>query len=444
MNKLYYFVAFTTLFHFNLYADLNKDLNKFFDSFGASANVSSAAVYEGQKAGYGTGGSVTVRNRVLNSKIATIELPKVNAGCGGIDIYAGGFSFINSEKLVDNLKNIAASSVGFAFMLGIETVSPQISNQMKNLQSWANDINSMGINSCENAARLVGSVWPQNDIADQHICRTMGTRKGIDSSYVESRHQCNIEENKKFATQKVKQDFPNILYGDYNLAWKAIEQQSLLSSQNDLAELFMTITGTIIEVDRKKTFFPSRIGNELFLKVLLEGGTGTIYRCDNSKQCLVIKEDNLTISPENSWVGKVQAILIEIQNKIINDEELEEKEKALLATSSLPLYKIVNVLTSYKHGICPIDLINIADIVAMDMLLQCLKEGLEVIRNGCNQLKIQQMFVNEIEDYMNNLNRVENEIKYYETRTLRRMEHEMEIMRKMQMLEEQIAIELGF
>ena len=109
MNKFLSLFTAEWLFQFGIHADLKKDLNEFFDSFGASTNVSSAEVYEGQKAGYATGGSVTVRNRLLNSKILTVNLPKINAGCGGIDIYAGGMSFVSSEKLIENSERYCIS-----------------------------------------------------------------------------------------------------------------------------------------------------------------------------------------------------------------------------------------------------------------------------------------------------------------------------------------------
>ena len=442
MSKFSHFCILVILFQATLDGDINKELNKFFDSFGASANVSSADVYQGQKAGYGTGGSLTIRNRVLTSKIATINLPKIDAGCGGIDLYAGGFSFISDQKLVENLKNIAAASAGYAFFLGIETVSPQISNQLKTLQSWANTINGMGINSCEIASQLVGSVWPRNEIASQHICKSFGNQQGLNMSYLQPKY-CSTKKEAETVFKEVNEKHPNLLQGDYNLAWKAIQQQSAFSGQTDLAELLMTITGTVVSKDGEKKFFPSRITNQSFLKSLLEGGEGFIYRCENRKQCLTVREDNIIFSAENSWTGKVQSNLISIQGKILNEEELSNSEIAFLAISSLPLYKIVNVLTAHKHGACPIDLINIADIVAVDMLMQCLREGLEVIRAGCTQLRNDQMYATEIDDYIKNLDRIENEIKFYETRAMRKLEAEMEIMKKIQMLEEQIAIELN-
>ena len=438
--------AIAWMFPCLLCADIKQDMEDFYNSFGVSSNVSSADVYQGQKAGYATGGSASIRNPVLRSKIATVNLPKIDAGCGGIDLYAGGFSFINNERLIENLKSIAASSAGYAFFLGVESFSPLIANQMKTLQGWSNTINGMSINSCETAAQLVGSVWPKNDVASQHICSTIGTQDGIFTGHIKARHQCATggrQEVKGIAENK----YPNLLYGNYNLAWKAIQQQELLAGRTDLAQLLMTITGTIIvkEVDGKQIYqiLPSQMANESFLKVLLEGGSCKIYKCDNEKQCLTVTESVLNIAPETSVMGKVKTALIGIQDKILIDEELAANEREILALSGLPLYKIINVLTAYKHGACPLDLIDIADVVAMDMLMQCIQEGIESIRAGAVKLRAEQMYANAIDAYISDLDRVKKEIKYHETRALTKLEQQLAILEKIQVLEKKLAMEIG-
>ena len=107
------------LFPILIYADLNNELNKFFNQFGVSSHVDSAEIYNGQKAGYMTGGGFVTRNRVVNTQVASVNLPRFDAGCGGIDIFAGGFSFINHEQLIQTMKNIAGDAVGGAKHQGV-------------------------------------------------------------------------------------------------------------------------------------------------------------------------------------------------------------------------------------------------------------------------------------------------------------------------------------
>ena len=44
--------------------------------------------------GSNTGGSVFTRTPIRDVQLVQVELPSYRAGCGGIDLYSGGFSFL--------------------------------------------------------------------------------------------------------------------------------------------------------------------------------------------------------------------------------------------------------------------------------------------------------------------------------------------------------------
>ena len=75
--------------------DLAESMNEFFEDAGFTSNVTSAQKVKNQSAGLYTGGSIYARNRIVNTPIANVQMPTIGAGCGGIDFFAGGFSFIN-------------------------------------------------------------------------------------------------------------------------------------------------------------------------------------------------------------------------------------------------------------------------------------------------------------------------------------------------------------
>ena len=95
---------------------------------------------------------------------------------------------------------------------------------------------------------------------------------------------------------------------------------------------------------------------ESFVKTLLEGGELDVYKCTDKERCLVINEQKLKMEPIDSWTRKIKAALLSIQSKILSDAELDKNEMSLLETSHLPFYKIMNALTAYKKGSCPMDL----------------------------------------------------------------------------------------
>jgi len=87
-------------------AGIGNDLVSFFNKSGVMANVTTPGAHRDQSAGYYSGGGISVRNRVKNEQIATMQLPSVNAGCGGIDMFMGGFSHISKDALIAALRNI--------------------------------------------------------------------------------------------------------------------------------------------------------------------------------------------------------------------------------------------------------------------------------------------------------------------------------------------------
>ena len=120
----------------------------------------------------------------------TLQLPKMSAGCGGIDIFSGGFSFISSTELVNTLKAIGANAVSYGFMLAMKTMAPSVQSVMSELQNMASEVNRANINSCEMATTLVGGLWPKGEIASRHVCTSLGTSSGALKDWAAARHSC--------------------------------------------------------------------------------------------------------------------------------------------------------------------------------------------------------------------------------------------------------------
>ncbi len=137
-------------------ADVNSDMNQFFNKLGFASNVTQAGVWQGQAAGYAYGGSLYARTQVKNIQLISMTLPDINAGCGGIDAYLGSFSFINGDQLQRFVKQIMSNAAGYFFDLALQTTVPEIKTAKDFLQKMASDINSMNLSSCQVAQGLVG------------------------------------------------------------------------------------------------------------------------------------------------------------------------------------------------------------------------------------------------------------------------------------------------
>ena len=110
----------------------------------------------GQQRGYYSGGSFSARWPNSVSYPVTVEMPRIKSGCGGIDVFMGGFSFLNTDYLVDKLQGILSGAASVAFDLGLKTLCEQCSNTIKNFEAISDKLNSMQLDECAAAKELVG------------------------------------------------------------------------------------------------------------------------------------------------------------------------------------------------------------------------------------------------------------------------------------------------
>ena len=181
-----------------------------------------------------------------SEQIATVNLPSFRAGCGGIDAFAGAFSFINSDQLIAFGRAVAQNAAGFAFELALETISPVIAETMAKLRALAQWINNQNMNSCETAQALVGAVWSKNDRASAAICAAIGTSQGIFSDYAAARHGCGADGKRNSTLAAASGAMADQVPVNVNYAWKAIRASSFLAGDTQLAEFAMSVTGTLI------------------------------------------------------------------------------------------------------------------------------------------------------------------------------------------------------
>lgn len=370
------------------HASLNSDLNQYFNHLGFSGNASQSAAYQGQSAGFYTGGSLYGRDRVRDVQLMSVNLPTIRSGCGGIDLFMGGFSFVNSQGLTDAMKSVMSNAAGYAFNLGLETVTPQIASSMKYIEGIANGVNRMNINSCETAAGLVGAVWPKTHQAQLQTCEDVGVNSGKYKDYAEAREACGAGGELSSTLSGASGPYQGMAFVRGNLAWKALSQNGLFSGDTQLSEFLMSISGTVILNNsggsdgspQDLMVLPSLATNADMLKALLHGGAATIYACDSTDAngCLQPSTTEASIDPQNALATQVGNLLQDMVNRIFTDQALTSAEIGLLNATRLPLYKMLNVEAAYG-GSSVINVSDYADVIASDILFQYLDESLSAV-----------------------------------------------------------------
>jgi conjugative transfer pilus assembly protein TraH len=218
-----------------------------FNDLGALGNVTSPGAFRGQAMNLYTGGSLMMRAPGRNYPLVNAQLPSLRAGCGGIDLFGGAFSFINKQQFVALLQNIGSNAVGYAFKLALQSISPDIDKLLTELQDQINKINAMNINSCEAAQSLVNGLVGEYDNSVQSGCANISQYLGSVTDRVDARFTCatNAPSVVKNAANSGDPNVRNATFVKGNVIWLALNQVGGTISQQE-KELIMSVIGSVI------------------------------------------------------------------------------------------------------------------------------------------------------------------------------------------------------
>lgn len=369
---------------FQAQAGINDDLNSFFNQMGGGGNISMPAAWQGQSAGYLTGGNLFMRMPVRNIQLVSVTLPDIKAGCGGIDAYLGSFSFINSDQLKVMGKQILSNAAGYAFDLGLETVCPQCKAVKDYLQRMATDINNMNISTCQAAQSIVGGLVPKNSETTRKVCQDIAGQHNVFADWAASRQGCGVggETDKVFskATPEEKKQIPR----NRNLTWATFEKvNQFISNDRELKELIMSMVGTVIYDDRgNPTFLSPRGGSEAIFNTLLNGGTAKIYRCNDNTDCLKPSAAEFTLSSDKGMTARVRAILQEIFRKAQSDKPITEAEKNLIESTRVKVLRYA--IDTASVGLDESVVTSLAEYIAADMVMTYINGLLDVAETAAS------------------------------------------------------------
>lgn len=446
-------------------AGVSKNMQSFFNKFGAVSNVTGGSAFQDQSAGYVTGGSLFIRNPVRSQRLAALSVPGYRMGCGGIDLWAGGFSFINKDQLRQMMQSIISNMSSYAFMLAVETYAPQIHTIMHQLNKLAADFNRLNINSCESAAALVGSVWPKSDLGSQAVCRMLSANQGTVTDWAGARHECGTNREARLGALAPKE----LLVGEFNLAWKVIEKmdisfedsetnlnpfgdEALSSEENQmLKEIFMTVSGTLIHRkssvgSEERITLRGKGDQEGFLGVLMSGGKIRYYKCDTADKCLNPQETDLVLAKDQSLHLKIQNTLSDLVAKIQNDDGEQEAtpaQRAIVNISTLPIYKIINVTTAFQKGRAPISIQDYSELIAFDILYRYLNEVFTAFQESANRLRELQFSDDYLKEFLDGIRDSKKNLAHYRQSLFAKMDMMLGFIEKVRLIENQIHHMLG-
>lgn len=363
------------------------ELQHVFNNIGFSTNTSSSSTYSTQAAGYSAFGSFYSRTDVRSLQVMHIDSPGIRAGCGGIDIFAGGFSFITADEIVRFMKNILSNGGGYALNLALETELPEMAHAMQFMQTIATKINNMNLSSCELSESLVQGLMSKRRQAHQKLCEDIGMNNSLFSDWAAAKNACSTGAAFDSTIAKGKQDpnYKDRILISKNVVWDSIRANEFLKSDTNLAEVYMSISGTLVfDKNGSLSTYPSLATNRNFIKALLYGGKLPAYRCEESDNCLTISFSNehsyQEIPQKQALVFQVESLLDDIYQKILSDTELTDEEKGLISMSRSEVFRLV--ASNAQQGIGVQGAHALAETIAAEILSQFLSNSVSIIRSS--------------------------------------------------------------
>lgn len=338
------------------WADLQQQLNELANSLGVMTTTTTPGAFEGQTRGYLTGGGMSLRFPQASLDLTSINLPKVRAGCEGIDLYLGAFSYINADQLIAKLRAIGSASLGYAFQLALEAISPQISGIIKHFENVTERINNLNLSSCQAARALVDATGLPEKIRSSQIGRCTGSRtaSGASPDYSAARQACAAD-----PSTGVVGDAEDQAQGrrDRNYLWEALSNLSGVDEPS--RELILSTLGTVVAVNDQVISWQPIVSFDQFV----DGGNITRYDC--TSDCLV----QATVS-EPTATGLTELVrqrLEGILDQVRIRQALSAANINFVSAAPLPLYRMVNALSTLTPAVADSYLAQWAEPLALLM-----------------------------------------------------------------------------
>lgn len=424
---------------------IGEDLTSYFKALNMGANVTEPHAYQAQRAGFYTGGNLYARSSVRNLQIIRMSWPKVSAGCGGIDATFGGFSHIKGKEFVDFTKNILNNAQGFAFQLALEQASPLLGNvatKMQNLTTWVNQTN---MSSCQIAESAVLGLAPRTRQAQQHACQSIGQSKNIFADWAEARQGCGKGSSNYDYDRVINENSSSDqVIDNTNLVWNALKKNGLFANDSELAELMMTLSGTIILTrDSEGMHFQrlaSLVSNNNLISALLRGGDVKIYQCDEKIKCLQPTLVSRNIDFSHGLESKVRDLILDMAAKIKDNVEQSDAAKGLIESTQYPIMKMVSVQMAFMKNSAVIDTTRYSEAIAIDVLFQYLNENLQLVKQSAGSLQYPEAIMKE---FLTDLTQARRDLTQMESTAHQRMSMAMQMIQETQTIEQMLVGEFS-
>ncbi len=329
---------------------------------------------------YGGGYSYRAPNVTLTP--FNVKAPSVKAGCNGIDLAFGSISFLDKDQFVKFAEGILAAAPGVAFDLALKTLCPSCSETLKALESMANEINNMSLDSCAAATALINGAYEKAggeqlkqklhdgdskswlSGATDHIktgtqwisgfnsmLSGLGNSKqspvllqlikeGQDGPTADKDTLINLMAT-KYNLKLVGNDIIRTIFGDIALGGKASnESPIMIVSYPSLSQEHPRYEGNTL-IDNSSRIIDYILTNSANGVMIYHKVAAGIYGSE------ILTKENSGISLETHF----KTDILRLMNKMRNREPLSDDDIKFIGQFQTPIYKIFNALSTSPQTI---------------------------------------------------------------------------------------------
>ncbi len=324
----------------------------------------------------------------------------------GVDDVRGGVISARGAEMTSSLGSIQIGAAHH-FLVGLESVSPLIASSLKQIQTWANQINTLSTHSLDSASLLQGGVARVQNTAS-FLCQRELVESGEVDDWSEARRAVSQMSSidKMALLRRLSAKYPSLFVGDENVAKKVF---SLSHVNGEHRELLLKVTGTL---------------------VVRGGGASIDVELPQHRKVLA--------ELHREGKGKVFGLLKSAQKKIIKEEKLSLEERVLFEESSLPLGGLLVLLTQAQGSGADLALERYSSLIAYGRALHMLDELTSSVLSGARALRSSQLDTSMLDLYIDQVKLVSDDFCLLKTEIERQMQAEYQVSQMMSQFDQQL------
>lgn len=249
-----------------------------------SVHYTKGGAFNSSQGRHWSGGSLSIRVQQRPPRnIATFTAPSISGGCGGIDIYGGGFNLISGDELVQMARGAMQGAAYYFFSMALKSLSAQAGNIADDLQKKLAEMNENLRFDCQSVVNGVTNHYKSISEMKNKKADEAGAAEGTSSA------------NKSYVGEGVTPSNTSLAVLESQNANVVVQTMAQLASELDVglgAGVLETFTNAIGSEYASLSNAIANEGNQkVALLIMALAGTGVNNSITDEDECNALEAD---------------------------------------------------------------------------------------------------------------------------------------------------------